>query len=325
VTQDYNRRVSIIKRWGFTVKVLILGGTGLLGSYLVPKLLERDYSVSVLSRNPTAVSELENQGVDGILGDLLEPEKFVTSLTPHDAVVSIAMPLEFGRMSGKKFKIMTERTTKFTQTALDIGRKLDCPIIFTLGTSYRTGPGEVADETWPIERIGLTLAGVEGERLIQEAGAEGHPIIQMIPGQIYGPGGMFLEMYKMLKSGRFGVVGKGDNRVPRIHVEDCAEAYVLALEKMSVNESFIIADDTPVTMREFMEYMASLVGMDKIRTIPRIMARIVMGKLLLETIGIDCVVSNAKLKRVLGWEPKYPSYREGLPAAIEALESKLGQ
>jgi nucleoside-diphosphate-sugar epimerase len=136
---------------------------------------------------------------------------------------------------------------------------------------------------------------------------------------------MFLEMYKMLKSGRFGVVGKGDNRIPRIHVEDCAEAYALALDKMPVNESFILADDTPVTMREFMEYMASCVGMSKIRTIPRIMARIVMGKLLLETMGIDCVVSNAKLKRMLGWEPKYPSYREGLPAAIEALEFKLSQ
>jgi nucleoside-diphosphate-sugar epimerase len=160
---------------------------------------------------------------------------------------------------------------------------------------------------------------------MQEAASEGHPIIQMIPGQIYGPGGMFLEMYKMLKSGRFGVVGKGDNRVPRIHVEDCAEAYVLALEKMPVNESFIIADDTPVTMREFMEFMASCVGMSKIRTIPRIMARLIMGKLLLETMGIDCVVSNAKLKRVLGWKPKYPSYRDGLPSAIEVIESQLRQ
>lgn len=303
------------------MKVLVLGGTGLLGSSLVPKLLARDYYVSVLSRNKTALSMLEEQGVHGVLGDLLKPEEFISTLTPHDVLVSIAMPLEFGRISGKAFKMMTERTTKFTQTALDIGYKLDCPIIFTLGTAYRTGPGEVADETWPIERFGLTKAGVEGERLMKEAATKGHPIIQMIPGQIYGPGGMFLEMYKMLKSGRFGVVGKGANRVPRIHVEDCAEAYALAIEKLPINESFIIADDTPVTMREFMEYMASCVGMTKIRTIPRMMARLVMGKLLLETMEIDCVVSNAKLKRVLGWEPEYPSYREGLPAAINAIKT----
>ena len=303
------------------MKVLILGGTGLLGSYLVPKLLARSHEVSVLSRNPSALTKLEDQGVNGILGDLLDPEAFISSLTPHDVLVSIAMPLEFGRMSGKRFKIVTERTTKFTRSAMEIGRKLECPIIFTLGTSYRTGPGEVADETWPIERFGLTLAGVDAERLISEAEAEGHPIIQMIPGQIYGPGGMFLEMYKMLKSGKFGVVGKGENRIPRIHVEDCAEAYALAIDKLPINESFIIADDTPCTMREFMDYMASCVGMSKPRTIPRILARLVMGKLLLETMGIDCVVSNAKLKEILGWELKFPSFREGLPTVIEALES----
>ena len=303
------------------MKILVLGGTGLLGSYLVPKLLERDYEVSVLSRNKASLSNLENSGVKGILGDLLEPELFIQSLGHHDVVVSIAMPIEFGRMSKKRFEQVTDRTTRFTKTALDIGYKLECPIIFTLGTSYRTGSGEIADETWPIERFGLTLAGVEAERLIQEAGNEGHPIIQMIPGQIYGPGGMFLKMYQMLKSGKFGVVGKGDNRVPRIHVEDCATAYALAIDKLPINESFIVADDTPCTMREFMDFMASYVGMSKPRKIPRIMARIVMGKLLVETMGIDCIVSNKKLKEMLGWELKYPSYREGLHVAIDEIDA----
>jgi len=257
----------------------------------------------------------------GFLGDLLEPKAFIPSLDPHDIVVSIAMPLEFGKMSKKKFAMIAERTTKFTQTALDIGQKLDCPIIFTLGTSYRTGPGEVADETWPIDRFGITKAGIEAERLMHNAQAEGRPIIMMIPGQIYGPGGMFLEMYSRLKSGKFGIVGKGDNHIPRIHVEDCAEAYALAIDKMPLNDSFILADDTPCTMREFTEFMASCVGMSKPRTIPKILARVVMGKLLIEMLDMNCIVSNAKMKQVLGLELKYPSYREGLPAVIEEIES----
>ena len=66
------------------MKILVLGGTGLLGSFLVPKLLARSYDVSVLSRNPSALTKLEDQGVNGILGDLLEPEAFIPSLTPHD-------------------------------------------------------------------------------------------------------------------------------------------------------------------------------------------------------------------------------------------------
>jgi nucleoside-diphosphate-sugar epimerase len=304
------------------MKILVLGGSGFLGSYLVPKLISRGHFVSVLSRNSDALAELESQGVNGILGDLVEPEGFVQSLTPHDVVISIAMPLEFGKMSKKKFEQVTERTTKFTQTALDIGHKLECPIVFTLGTSYRTGSGEVADETWPIERFGMTEAGIEAERLMRDAQSKGHPIIFMIPGQIYGPGGMFLEMYSRLKSGKFGIIGKGDNRIPRIHVEDCAEAFALAIDKMPINESFILADDTPCTMREFMEFMASCVGLPKPRTIPKLLARLVMGKLLIETMNMDCVVSNERMKQVLGVELKYPSYIEGLTATIKKLESR---
>ena len=88
------------------MKSLILGGTGLLGTHLVPKLIARGYDVSVLSRNSAALSELESRGVNGILGDLLDPDAFISTLTPHDVVVSIAMPIEFGRMSQKKFELI---------------------------------------------------------------------------------------------------------------------------------------------------------------------------------------------------------------------------
>lgn len=305
------------------MRVLVIGGTGFLGSHLVPKLLARGHEVSVMTRRETELSAIQAKGAIGIIGDLLNPQEILETLPAHDAAVSIAMPLEFGRMSNKRFKLVTERTTMFASSALAVGKKLECPLLLTLGTSYRTGPGEVADETWPIARFGLTKAGEEAERLIREAANDGQPIIQMIPGQIYGAGGQFLEMYRMLKSGRFGVVGKGDNRIPRVHVEDCAEAFALAIDKLPTGESFIVADDTPCTTREFTEFMAECANMSRPRTIPKLLARLIIGKLLVETMELDCVVSNEKAKKVLGWELKFPSYREGLVAAIRAIESKV--
>lgn len=307
------------------MRVLVIGGTGFLGSHLVPKLIARGHDVSVMTRRESELPAIQAKGAHGIIGDLLAPQEFIDKLPAQDAVVSIAMPLEFGRVSSKKFKLVTERATTFASSALAAGRRLDCPLILSLGTSYRTGPGEVADETWPIERFGLAKAGAEGERLIKEAEDEGQPIIQMIPGQIYGAGGQFLEMYRMLKSGRFGVVGKGDNRVPRVHVEDCAEVFALAVDKLPIGESFIVADDTPCTTREFTEFMAECANMSRPRTIPRLLARLILGKLLVETMEIDCVVSNEKAKNVLDWELKFPSYREGLIAVIREIESKTLQ
>ncbi|MHA2360476.1 MAG: NAD-dependent epimerase/dehydratase family protein [Candidatus Thorarchaeota archaeon] len=303
------------------MRVLIFGGTGFLGSHLTPTLLADGHEVTVMTRRKDQIAKLESQNVKGMIGDLLHPEEFIHILPPHDVVVFIAMPLEFGRISKKKFKEIRERTTKFVSTALAVGEKLECPTILTLGTSYRTGPGEVADETWPIERFGLTKAGDLVDRLIEEALERGQSIIRMIPGQIYGPGGQFMEIYRRMKSGRFGIIGNGENRIPRVHVEDCAEVFALAVNNLPVGESFIVADDTPCTMREFTEFMGECMGITKIRTIPKMIARLVLGGRLIETLNMDCVVTNAKAKSELGWNLKYPSYRDGLPPTISAIKA----
>ncbi|MFW9907152.1 MAG: NAD-dependent epimerase/dehydratase family protein [Candidatus Thorarchaeota archaeon] len=302
------------------MRVFLLGGTGLLGSHLLPLLLERGHNVTVLTRSRSKLEYLESCGASAIVGDLLKPNEFMSSLIPHEIVVNIAMPFAFGRMSKSTFNKMRENTTRFVANALAIGEEFKCPTILTLGTSYKTGPGEVADETWPIERFGITLAGADADAIINRAIENGQPIIQMIPGQIYGPGGNFMMMYEMMMSGRFGIFGKGDNYIPRIHVEDCANAYLLAIEKNPVGEKYIIADDTPCTTREFSEYMAFCGGKPAPRTLPNFVARLVLGNLLLETLNMNCIVSNAKAKFELGWDLKYPSYREGLEDVISRLQ-----
>lgn len=301
------------------MRVLVLGGTGFLGSRIVTRLTLRGHEVTILTRRTEAAEYFSSRGIETIVGDLMEPEAFIDSIGPQDYIVSVAMPLEFGRISKSKYTQIKERATKFVSTALTIGKKLSCPTILTLGTAYSTKPGQVADESWPLARTGLTKAGEEVDVLIAKTKKEGQPLIIMLPGQIYGPGGQFLKMYEMMKKGRSGVFGRGDNHIPRVHVDDCAQAFVLAVEKQPVGESFIIADDTPCTMRDFTEFMAECMGLSKPRTIPIFIARIVLGGLLLSILQMDCIVTNEKAKRELGWELQYPSYREGLKATIESL------
>ncbi len=305
------------------MRVLVLGGTGFLGSHLVPKLLERDHEVTVVTRRASALPGLQAKGVDGLVGDLLRPDALLPQLTPQDVVVFMAMPLTFGRMTQRRFRETRDRTTQFVKTALAIGDRLSCPLLLTQGTSYRTGAHVVVDESRPIDRFGMVKAAEPADILITAALREGSPpLIRMLPGQIYGPGGLFMEMYRRLKSGRFGVVGAGDNHIPRVHVEDCAGAYALAIDKLPVGEAYILADDTPCTTREFTEFMAECMGRPVPRTIPRFIARLVLGKLLVETLEMDCIVTNAKAKRELGWTLQYPGYREGLVATVRAIEAR---
>lgn len=302
-----------------------MGGTGFLGSHFVPMLLARGHEVTVVTRRASELPALKARGAEGLVGDLERPVSILPRLTPYDAAVFMAMPLTFGRMSRRQFLETRDRTTRFVRTALAVGTTLSCPLLLTQGASYHTGPGVIVDETRPIDRFGIVQVAAPADDLVAAALRTGTPpLVRMLPGQIYGPGGVFLEMYQRLKSGRFGIVGRGDNHIPRVHVEDCAEAFALAIEKLPVGETYILADDTPCTTREFTEFMAQCMGRPVPRTIPRFLARLVLGRLLVETMEMDCLVTNGKAKRELGWTLKYPGYREGLPATVRAIEARDG-
>jgi len=307
------------------MRVFVIGGTGFLGEHLISRLIKRKYDVTILTRSEEKATSLTPRGIKAVIGDLLQPESFISQLPSQEAVISVAMP-EFHprRMSQKEFKLLQELTARYFSTPVAIARKLNCPLIVTLGTSFRTRGGQVADESWPIERFGMTRIGELADPLIAEVVKRGSPpLIQMLPGEIYGPGGLFRNlMYEWMKKGKYRVIGSGRNYIPRVHVEDCAAAYVCALEKMPLGERFIIADDCPCTSREFSNFMADCMNVPRPKSLPGFIIRAVMGKLIYETVTMNCLVSNAKAKKRLNWKLTYPTYREGLPEAIKCIEQE---
>jgi len=136
------------------MRVFVIGGTGFLGTHLLPKLLNRGHDVTVLTRRIIEVSRLETLGISGIVGDLLQPELIMPQLTPQDAIIFIAMPkIRPGRISRKQLKILQHQTKTYFSNAIMISEKLQCPLILTLGASFRTTGDEIADENRPIERF----------------------------------------------------------------------------------------------------------------------------------------------------------------------------
>ncbi|MFA9454021.1 MAG: NAD-dependent epimerase/dehydratase family protein [Candidatus Aminicenantaceae bacterium] len=303
------------------MRVFIVGGTGFLGSHLVPRLIQKNHHVTVLTRDKTRIPTLKQVGAAGIVGDILDPDSFVSHLVAPDFIINIAMPpVRPGRISKRRFIRLRGETTLYISHTIQLAEKIGCPYILTLGTSFHSDTGRVFTEADPIQRFGMTKIGEQVDELIDKALGNDPPrCIVFMPGQIYGPGGLFLMMYEWMKKGRFRIAGKGDNIIPRIHVEDLADAYVKAVEKRPCGERFILADDTPCTMREFTEYMAECMQIPTPKSIPRQLMRIIIGRLLVETITMNCRVSNAKAKRVLEWQPEYPSYRDGLKRTMGEL------
>jgi len=300
------------------MKILQIGGTGFLGSYIVRKLIERTHDITIITRNPDNEMPFDKSKVKFIKGDILQLDKLEIS-DKFDVLVYTAMvPFKPSRISNKKFKELEIITKQYFQKTIELARKLSCPLILTSGASFETKGDEVADENWLIARKGMAALGKFYDEMISEMKTKNSiPLIEMLPAQIYGNGGMFDKMISMAKNGKIVLLGGGKNYLPRINVNDCADAYVLAIEKLPIGKRFIICDDENVSVKDFMLYLAKIFNAKKVVTIPKLILRLVIGKHIFHTLTMNTKVSNELIKKELGWKPKYPTYREGLKSLIE--------
>jgi nucleoside-diphosphate-sugar epimerase len=308
------------------MRILIIGGTGLVGSYLLPELNGMDYELFALTRSEEKKEKLGKLGITGILGDIRQSGAFRDSLPDAlDIIVNLASPgvTPGKRISPKRKRELREDTNAIFRNSMDLAIEYAIPVILPGGTSYRTRGNEVADESWPTLRAGLTEIGLDTDVMVKNAIDTGRPeIIQLMYGKIYGNGGLFRFMYNMMARGRSMIIGKGDNYIPNIHAADAASAIIKTIEKLPVGEKILIADDTPATQKDFTGYMAELMKQKPPRSIPGFIIRLALGKDFYHVLRMDCRVSNAKAKALLGWEPMYPSYREGLEATLREMKEK---
>lgn len=308
------------------MRIFVIGGTGLVGSYLLPRLVEKGNEVIALTRTADKIERINKLGALGLLGDIRNPQAFKSTLPESlDIIVLLAMPsVRPGhRMTKKRKEELRKETNDFFRNSMDLAMHFNVPIILPSGTSFKTKNNEIADETWPILRIGLTEIGKDTDEMVNQAIKTSNPkVIQLLYGKIYGNGGLFRFIYNMMEKGRSKIIGKGDNYIPNIHASDAASAIIKAIEKLPIGEKFIIADDAAVTQKDFTIYMAELMNKKRPGHIPAFIIKLVLGNDFYEIITLNCKVSNSKAKRILDWKPEYPSYKEGLEMTIKEMKEK---
>ena len=200
----------------------------MVGSYLLPKLVKDGHDIYAVTRAASKIDKINDIGARGIQGDILEPQEILKELPEKpEFIILLAMPgITPGKRINKKRKaVLRAETVGFFRNSMDLAIYFNAPIILPSGTSYQTGLSEIADETWPIRRVGLTEVGRDTDEMINQALRIGRPeFIQLIYGRIYGNGGLFRFQYDMLKKNRYKIIGKGENYIPVIHANDAASA-----------------------------------------------------------------------------------------------------
>ena len=128
-------------------------------------------------------------------------------------------------------------------------------------------------------------------------------------GGFYGPGAND-DLVELVRKRRFPLVGGGTGYFKWVHVDDAASATVLALEQQAKGV-FNIVDDEPAPVSEWLPYLAECAGAKPPRRVPKWLAQLLAGEMVVGMMTEGRGFSNAKAKRELGWELRYPSWRQG--------------
>jgi nucleoside-diphosphate-sugar epimerase len=158
------------------------------------------------------------------------------------------------------------------------------------------GRGMIAVEA--LERSTLETPGVEG--------------VVLRYGFFYGPGTAYASdgsWAEDIRRRRLPIVGKGTGIFSFIHMDDAASATVAALDRGS--GIYNVSDDEPARMSDWVPVYAEALGAKPPRRIPVWLARLVGGKQAAVMAERLEGASNEKAKRELGWQPRYPSWRQG--------------
>jgi nucleoside-diphosphate-sugar epimerase len=116
------------------------------------------------------------------------------------------------------------------------------------------------------------------------------------------------------------ILGDGAGVWSWIHVDDAAAATVAALER-GERGIYNIVDDEPARVAEWLPYLAEVVGAKPPRRFPAWLGRLAAGEVVVRWMTEGRGASNEKAKRVLGWSPRWPSWREGIRCALSESES----
>jgi len=128
-------------------------------------------------------------------------------------------------------------------------------------------------------------------------------------GALYGPGATD-DQVELVRQRQFPLVGRATGYASWVHLDDAASATVLAVEQQA-RGVFNIVDDEPAPASEWLPYLAECAGAKRPMRIPKWLARLLAGEVAVVMMTEGRGFSNAKAKRELGWQLRYPSWRQG--------------
>ncbi|HEX5041540.1 MAG TPA: NAD-dependent epimerase/dehydratase family protein [Candidatus Polarisedimenticolaceae bacterium] len=247
-------------------RVLVLGGTGFLGSHLVERLARGGTAVRVASARGRWPWGSLPAGVETTRFDLAEvtaPRDWDALIEGSPRIVNLAGVLQRpGRARDLYRRVHVDGPRHLLAAAVRAGVPRRIVHVSTTGVLGPTGPEPLAEDAPPRPATIYERTKAEGERLAREGRRPGLEVVVIRPGLVYGERDLhLLGLWRAIASATFRTIAGGRARWQPVHVDDVARALQAAIAAPGVDgEIFHVAGREVIPIAELAARIARLLG-----------------------------------------------------------------
>lgn len=284
---------------------LVVFGAGYVGGALVRRALADGWRVVALTRNAATVAELRAAGAEVVVADLAGGAWWdAPELAGGAERVAVTVAAGGGGVAGYRRSYVDG-----LRSVVSWGRQVKARggvagrLIYTSSTSVYPQDGGV--RVTEADAVGgeaeTTRALVEAEQVAGEwAGATNAGVVVLRLAGIYGPGRVHLV--EQVRSGE--VSGRAESHLNLVFRDDVVSAMEAAWERGGGAEVFNLADEGAATKGEVVAWLAERLGVP----MPRFTGLPAGGR---RAVTPDRIIDASRARELLGWRPRWPSFREG--------------
>lgn len=301
------------------MRVFLTGASGVIGRRAVPLLIATGHRVTAIGRTDEKRAALTRAGAEAVDVDLFDLNQLRRAVIGHEAVVNLAthMPSSSMRMMlpwewRENDHVRRDGSAKLVDAAIAEGASRFVQESFA--PVYPDRADEWIDERTPLQPVFYNRTVLDAERSVARFTASGRTGVVLRFAAFYGPDAFTThDMADMVRRGWSPIPGRPSAFISSISHDDAASAVVASLTIPA--GAYNVCDDEPVRRREYVDIIANTLGVSSPRFMPPWTAKLMgsVGALLSRSERM----TNRKLRAAdPTWTPRYPSVREGLPAAV---------
>lgn len=263
------------------MRIFVVGGTGFIGSHLVPHLLHEGHRVTVLTRSSRKALPT---GVEAVKGDPLIPGPWQDAVRTAEVIVNLTGSNIFTRWTPKAKALIHDSRVLSTKNIVDAIAPGATPSQTLINASavgyYRAQDDAEKTEDAPAGDDFLARVCVDWEKEAFKACHKGTRVITTRFGIVLGrDGGALTKMLPAFRLGIAGRLGNGQQWFPWIHIDDLVAIFPFFLDHPEIAGAVNCCAPHTVRNLEFTKTLGRVLHRPTILPVPRLVVEAALGDL----------------------------------------------